>query len=313
MKKASSENTQKEFRRANSTKFERGRTIQASLFLIPTLLLTSVFVVWPLIEVVYLSFFEWNGISVTKKFVGIQNYIDLPVQPGFWEMAGATVVYALGVTVLTIAISFIVALALDKKGKGRINRGLMRVIWFFPCLLSMVVIGILWRIMFNYSNGLINQIIEMFGGSKVNWLETLGVARWAVIVATVWSQIGMNVVIFLAGLQSIPGDLNEAASIDGATPMQQLWNITIPMMAPSITINVLTTTIAAFKMYELPLLVSNGGPGFHTTLLTKKIYDWALQSADFGHGSALSVVLIIIITVISLIQLVYLRKREDIY
>ena len=300
-------------RKANSTKFEKRRTITGVLFLIPTVVLVAIFVVWPLLSVIQLSFFDWNGVSAVKTFVGLQNFVELSSLPGFWEMAGGTVVYAVGVTAFTISIAFIVALALDKKGRGRINRGFMRVLWFLPCLLSMAVVGILWRIMYNYNTGIINSVLESLGFARVNWLETYGVTRWAIIIASVWSQVGMCVIIFLAGLQSIPVELYEAAAIDGTNSRQQLLHITVPMMAPSITINVLTTTITAFKMYELPLFVSNGLPGYHTRLLTQKIYDLGFKSSDFGHGSALSVVLILVITLISLLQLFYLRKREDIY
>ncbi len=298
---------------ANSTTFERKRTLTGVLFLIPTVVLVGMFVVWPLLNVFQLSFFDWNGVSATKTFVGLENFKSLTKIPGFWEMAWGTVVYAVGVTAFTISISFIVALALDKKGRGRVNRGFMRVMWFLPCLLSMAVVGILWRIMYNYNTGVINNVLESLGVKSVNWLETYGVTRWAIIIASVWSQIGMCVVIFLAGLQSIPPELYEASAIDGASPRQKLFRITIPMMAPSITINMLTTTITAFKMYELPLIVSNGLPGYHTRLLTQKIYDLGFKDHNFGRGSALSVVLILVITAISLIQLVYLRKREDIY
>lgn len=301
------------YRRANSTTFERKRTVTGILFLLPTALLVGIFVVWPLINVIQLSFFEWNGISANKTFVGLDNFRSLTELSGFWEMAWGTVVYAIGVTALTIGVSFLVALALDKKGRGRINRGFMRVLWFLPCLLSMAVVGILWRIMYNYNTGIINGVLESLGMARVNWLETYGVTRWAIIIASVWSQLGICVVIFLAGLQSIPPDLYEAAAIDGASAAHQLIKITLPMMAPSITINVLTTTITAFKMFELPLIVSNGLPGYHTRLLTQKIYDLGFKASDFGPGSALSVVLILVITLISFVQLIYLRNREEIY
>lgn len=192
-------------------------------------------------------------------------------------------------------------------------RGLMRALWFFPALLSGAVVGILWRIMYNYNNGVINKIITSAGLPAVNWLETRGVTNIAIIIGAAWVQIGLCVVVFLAGLQSIPQEMYEAASIDGATPSQQLKNITIPMMASSITINVITTTIAAFKAYELPYLISKGLPGHSTLLITQRIFFFGFQAFDYGRGSALSVVLLLIIALISLVQLVVLRKREDIF
>ena len=165
----------------------------------------------------------------------------------------------------------------------------------------------------NYNNGVINKIITSAGLPAVNWLETRGVTNIAIIIGAAWVQIGLCVVVFLAGLQSIPQEMYEAASIDGATPSQQLKNITIPMMASSITINVITTTIAAFKAYELPYLISKGLHGHSTLLITQRIFFFGFQAFDYGRGSALSVVLLLIIALISLVQLVVLRKREDIF
>ena len=293
--------------------FERSRTITGIIFLLPTFVVTMIFIVWPLINVFRYSFTDWNGISSEMNFIGWENFRQLVKIPGFWEMCRVTVIYAVCVTALTIVVAFLMALILDKKGPWRINRGLMRGLWFFPCLLSGTVIGILWRIMYNFNNGIINTVLKSAGFKAVNWLEDPTMAMVSVVVASVWASTGMCIIIFMAGLQSIDSGLYEAASIDGATPRQQLWNITVPMMAPSITINVITTSIAAFKMYELPNNISNGGPGFSTTLITSKIYALGISTIKTGLASALSVVLILIITVISLIQLVYLRKREDIY
>jgi lactose/L-arabinose transport system permease protein len=167
--------------------------------------------------------------------------------------------------------------------------------------------------MYNYNNGVINKVIVALGGEPVKWLETKVVTNIAVIVGSTWVQIGLCVIVFMAGLQSISQDLYEAASLDGAKPLQQLWHITLPMMASSITINVITTTIAGFKAYELPYNISQGQPNKTTLLMTQRIYFFGFQDFDFGLGSALSVFLLLIIAAISLIQLIYLKKKEDIY
>jgi len=293
--------------------FERSRTWTGVLFLLPTVLVTAFFIIWPLIQVIRYSFTDWDGIQATMNFIGLENYKNLPSMPGFAEMCKATIIFALSYTVLVNIVAFLMALVLDKKGKWRISRGLMRGLWFFPCLLSGIVIGILWSIMFNFNNGILNTMLKSIGLKAVNWTEQANMAMVSVIIASVWAGTGMCIIIFLAGLQSIDEGLYEAASIDGANSRQQLWHITIPMMAPAITINVITTTIGAFKAYELPKTITNGGPGYATTLITSKIMALGFTSANAGMGSALSVVLILIITAISLIQLVYLRKREDIY
>lgn len=297
-------------------KKSRRRTAQTRIgffFLLPSAVLCFTFIVIPLVNVIYYSLTEWNGVSRDKKFVGFRNYMNLPKMDGFMDMIVATFTFAIGVTILTVFISFVVALALDRKGRGRIPRGFMRALWFFPALLSGVVVGVLWRIMYNYHNGIINAVLQVFGLKPINWLETAGVTNIAVIVGNTWVQIGLCFVIFLAGLQSIPTELYEAARIDGASPGQQLRTITLPMMASSITINMVTTTIAAFRAYELPYLISQGLPGKSTLLMTQRIYFFGFQTREFGMGSALSVVLTVIIGIVSLVQLYVLKKREDVF
>ena len=292
---------------------ERGKNRAGMLFVLPSVILCALFMLWPLVEVVRYSFTDWNGVNKEYNYVAFRNYLEISKIDGFNEMMVATITFAIGTTVLTVLISFITALALDKKGKGRINRGLMRSMWFLPALLAGTVVGMLWRIMYNYNNGMINKVIVAMGGDPINWLETRGLTNIAVIIGSTWVQIGFCVIVFMAGLQSIPQDLYEAAAIDGAVPRQQLWHITLPMMASSITINVITTTIAGFKAYELPYNISKGMPGKSTLLMTQRIFFFGFQDFDFGLGSALSVFLLLIIAAISLIQLVYLKKKEDIY
>lgn len=281
-------------------------------FLVPMLVFTSVFILYPLFRVIYYSFFQWNGIG-KERFVGLDNYKMLPSTEGFFAMVAATLEYAVGVTVLVVVLGYVVALALDMTGRGRINRTFMRVLWFFPCLLSGIIVGIIWHIMYNYNSGVVNYIFNALGLSSVNWLETYGVTMGAVIVASVWGQIGMCAVIFLAGLQSIPHDILEAAEIDGASSFEKQKDIIFPIMAPSITINIVTTTIAAFKAYELPYTVSNGLPGYSTRILTQRVYFYSFETNKYGIASALSVILIVAISLISIVQLVVLKKREDIY
>ncbi|MDO4808729.1 MAG: sugar ABC transporter permease [Eubacteriales bacterium] len=295
------------------TGLERTHTNICRLMLIPAFILCFVFVIVPLFDVIAYSFTDWDGIQPEMNFVGLENYRNLPQMEGFKDMLIATFTFAIGMTALTILVAFLTALVLDKKGRGRLPRSLVRALWFIPSLLSGTVVGILWHIMYNYHNGVINTVIKTLGGKPVNWLETYGITNIAIIIAAAWVQIGMCIIVFMAGLQSISSDIYEAATIDGATGRQQLLSITVPMMAPSITINVITTTIGAFKAYELPYFISKGLPGYTSLLITGRISFYAFNAGKYGYGSALAVVLILIIAVFSLIELVFLRKREDIY
>ena len=295
------------------SQLERSKMRAGTMFILPSLILCLMFMVWPLVEVIRYSLTDWNGISRNYNYVGLSNYGGITQIQGFNEMMIATITYAIGVTILVNVVAFVVALALDKKGRGRINRGLLRALWFLPALLSGTVVGMLWRIMYNYHNGVINKTLVALGATPVNWLETRGITNIAIIIGSTWAQIGFCVIVFLAGLQGISQDLYEAAALDGAKPRQQLWHVTFPLMAPSLTINVITTTIAGFKAYELPYNISMGQPGKSTLLITQRINFFGFQDFDFGLGSALSVILLLIIALISLIQLVYLKKREEVY
>ena len=283
------------------------------IFLIPSAVLCLTFIIYPLITVIYYSMTDWDGMSKEKNFIGLYHYRHVSKIDGFAEMMVATFTFALGVTALTILISFIAALILDKTGRGRLPRGLMRTLWFFPALLSSAIVGILWRIMYNYKNGVINAILKMVGLKPVQWLETKGVTNIAIIIGNTWVTVGLCVIVFMAGLQAIPQELFEAARIDGASSWKQVRYITIPLMSTSITINAITTTIAAFRAYELPYLISQGKPGKSTLMMTQRIYFYGFTAHDYGRGSAIAVMLTLIIVIISLIQLVILRRREDIY
>jgi len=300
-------------KKQNHSELEKNRKITGFLFVIPEFILIIIFMIIPLFSVVRYSFTDWDGITKNYNFIGLQNYLDLRTIGGTGEMIFATITYAVGVTLVTNLLAFFQALVLDKSGKGRLPRGLMRSLLFFPALLSGTIVGILWHIMYNYNTGVINIMLKSAGLQPVNWLETYGLTNVAIIVASAWAATGLCMVVYLAGLQSIPPELYESASIDGADTWQQLKNITVPLMASSITINVITSTIAAFKAYELPYFISEGLPGRSTLLITQKIYFYGFEGKNYGRGSALAVILILIIVAVSLIQLVYLKKKEDIY
>ena len=304
--------TRKEEGKQKKSAFAR-RNRTGLIFLIPSAVLCLTFIIYPLITVIYYSMTDWDGMSKEKNFIGLYHYMHVSKIDGFAEMMIATFTFAMGVTALTILISFIAALILDKTGRGRLPRGLMRTLWFFPALLSSAIVGILWRIMYNYKNGVINAILKMVGLKPVQWLETKGVTNIAIIIGNTWVTVGLCVIVFMAGLQAIPQELFEAARIDGASSWKQVRYITVPLMSTSITINAITTTIAAFRAYELPYLISQGKPGKSTLMMTQRIYFYGFTAHDYGRGSAIAVMLTLIIVIISLIQLVILRRREDIY
>ena len=191
----------------NMSRRQKDQILTGLFFILPSLIMTAVFVVYPAITVFYYSFTDWNGVSPQKNYVGLENYLKLGKLDGFGTMMLATLGFAVGMTLLTVVVAFAAALVLDKKGRGRLPRGFLRSAWFFPTLLSGVVVGILWHTMYEFNNGLINKIIVACGGTKINWLETVGLTNIAIIVGATWARIGICVVIFMAGLPGVSKEL----------------------------------------------------------------------------------------------------------
>ena len=298
---------------AKHSDFMRSRIRQGNLFLIPALLFTTALMTVPLIYVIYLSFNKWNGSKAeTPQFVGFANYLKLWDMAGFKDMASFTILFSVAVTALTVILSLLLAFALDTPTDRKyVNRSFLRSCWYVPTLIGGMAVGIVWRIMYNTNNGIINAILAVFGIEKIDWLQTHGVAGVAVIIAEVWVMLGLNIVIFLAGLQGVPQELYESAELDGATKFQKKLYVTIPQIMPTITVVMISTSIASFKAYELPYTITQGMPGYSTRLVTQMIQEYSFQDLKYGAGAALSVILTILIIIIQLIQLVLLNKKEE--
>ena len=296
-------------------KYMQDRVRTGTLFLVPATIMVFLMMLIPQLFVVALSFVKWNGSrSQSMKFVGLQNYLKLGHMQGVPDMVKFTFIFAISVTLLTVLISMLVAFALDKPvGHKGVNRSFLRSCWYIPTLIGSVAIGIIWRIMYNYHSGLFNALLGVFGIAPVNWLEDYGVSALGVIIAQVWVNLGVNIVVFLAGLQSVPVDLYESATIDGASNLQQRLHITIPMIMPTITVALITTSIGAFKAYELPYTITKGMPGYSTRMVSQMIQEYSISGLQYGPGAALSVLLTVLILVIQLIQLFALRKKEESY
>lgn len=291
----------------------KSRVRQGALFLLPALLFTTALMTVPLVYVTVLSFNKWNGSKAEAlKFVGFNNYAKLWEMVGFKDMACFTVVFSVAVTFFTVILSLIMAFALDTpQDRKHVNRSFLRSCWYVPTLIGGMAVGIIWRIMYNTNNGIVNAILKVFGISKIDWLQTHGVAGVAVIIAQVWVMLGLNIVIFLAGLQGVPQELYESAELDGATRMQKRLFITLPQIMPTITVVMISTSIASFKAYELPYTITQGMPGYSTRLVTQMIQEYSFQNLDYGAGAALSVILTILIIIIQLLQLLLLNKKEE--
>lgn len=267
------------------------------IFLLPTMAAFLIGFIIPFIEGIYLSFCNFTTIK-DAKFVGIQNYIEAFKDSNFLGSFKFTTLFAIVSLVLINVLAFLVALALTQNIKGK---NIFRTVFFMPNLIGGIVLGYVWQLIFD------GIFVKFDTALKLN--ETLGF--WGLVILVGWQQIGYMMIVYIAGLQAIPGDIQEAAMIDGATRMQRLFKITIPNMMPSITICTFLTITNSFKLFDQNLALTGGEPLHKTEMLALNIYStfYGRVGAE-GVGQAKAVVFFIIVVSIGLLQLKLTRDKE---
>ena len=287
------------------------RVLTGILFLLPITLIMLVLFIIPVFQTFWLSFRDWNGISAVSKFIGFDNYLALLKSDSIRQTILNTLqLFALG-TVLINGIALTAAVAFDRK--GLIHTSLYKVVYFLPTVLSPVVVALIWRAMYFTDWGVIDTVLKRIGLSSLSrvWLGEPGVVMICLIIAYAWYQIGTTLVIYLAGLQSIPVELYESAMIDGAGRFQQFRTITVPLLAPAITINVLFVVVNALKTFDFPFALTEGGPQYFSRVVTLQIYFYAFRGIKYGLGTALSVVYTLFILLLSITLVRSLGRREQ--
>ncbi|WP_315862960.1 MULTISPECIES: sugar ABC transporter permease [unclassified Thermosynechococcus] len=276
----------------------------AWLFLLPALLFLTIFVFLPILYLVYLSFTTGSFSQEGVRWVGLQNYQQLLLSPDFWQVIGNTV-YFTGATVLpTIVLPLLLAVGLNQGIRGR---DLLRTAYFLPTMTSIVAVGLGFRWLFQ-TDGPVNQLVQTLGGQPIAWLSDPTWAMPVLILLSSWKQLGFNLVVFLAGLQTIPRDRYEAALLDGANAWQQFRYITLPGLRPTLILVFVTTTIFTLRSFEQVYVVTGGGPLDTTNLLVFYIYQQAFALFDFGYAAAAATVLLGVTLGLIWLQL---RTRQD--
>ena len=267
------------------------------IFLLPTMAAFLIGFIIPFIEGIYLSFCKFTTIK-DAKFVGIQNYIEAFKDSNFIGSFKFTTLFAIVSLVLINVLAFLIALALTQNIKGK---NIFRTVFFMPNLIGGIVLGYVWQLIFD------GIFVKFDTALKLN--ETLGF--WGLVILVGWQQIGYMMIVYIAGLQAIPGDIQEAAMIDGATRMQRLFRITIPNMMPSITICTFLTITNSFKLFDQNLALTGGEPLHKTEMLALNIYStfYGRVGAE-GVGQAKAVVFFVIVVAIGLLQLKLTRDKE---
>lgn len=276
------------------------------LFVLPGLIFFLVFFLYPIITAIEVSFTRWNLFS-PKQFVGLANYIGVFTDQGVLHAFKVSLLFALGVSVAIWVVSLLLALLVNSEVKAV---GLFRTVYFLPSALSLTVIAIVWAYMYGRL-GIINLLIRtVIPQASVPWLSNSRYALLSVVIMMVWTLAGYYMIIYLSGLQAIPLDLYEVAKIDGANWWQSLWKITLPLLKPTFLFVSIVSVVASLQAFAPFLLMTSGGPGNSTKVITLKIYDDAFFNQHMGKASAESMVLFAIMIVIALIQFRLLRSER---
>jgi multiple sugar transport system permease protein len=277
-------------------------SIEAGLFLSPAFLVLGVFVLVPAAYVFVLSLFRWDLISSTPLFTGFGNYAHLTKDPVWWQSLGQTVYFVVG----TVPTGMVLGLGLALLLEGRLpGRSVIRGAIFVPYVTPAVATIVIWEWIFNADYGLLNAILKAVHLHGVGWLIDSRAIMPAVIIYTLWSTTGFNLVIFLAGLTNIPSELKDAARVDGAKPWQSFWRVTWPLLTPTTFFVLVISSINSFKVFNSVFVLTNGtgGPGQAALTVGFYLYEQAFEFFRAGYASAISVVLLGIVVVITLMQL----------
>ena len=278
----------------------RRKTLIAYSFILPNLIGFFVFTFVPIIFSLFLSFCEWNS-GGDIKFVGLQNFIYMFTEcKSFVTSLVNTLYFTVGTVPVVLILSLGLAILMNKPLKGKV---FFRSVLFFPYVASLVAIAVVWMALFNPDMGPINSFLMALGiDNPPRWAASTTWAMPTIIGLTVWKSMGYYMIVYLAALQGVPGDLYEAAALDGANKWQQFKNVTWPSVMPTTFYILILSLVGAFKSYDTMYVTTQGGPGEATKVLAYHIYNTAFTSFKFGYASALAMILFVIVLTITLIQ-----------
>lgn len=273
------------------------------LFLLPALLILGLTVFWPALQAFYLSFTRY-GYDLTQppQWVGFANFRRLWVDPVFWQTLRNTVVYLIGVVPILVVAPLGLAILVNQKLRGL---HWFRAAYYTPVVISMVVAGIAWKWLYA-ENGLLNQLLKQLGVASTNGIPWLTSPKWAifsVMAVTVWKGLGYYMVIYLAGLQSIPADLYEAAAMDGSDGIRKHWDITVPLMKPYLFLVAVISAISATKVFEEVYIMTQGGPRNSSKTIVYYLYEQAFKNLEISYACTIGLVLFLVIFGLSILNL----------
>jgi multiple sugar transport system permease protein len=294
----------------NGSRLDRGRRRRdlrdAALFLSPTLVIFSTFILFPVLFSFYLSFHSWNMFSAEASFIGVENYQRMFNSPEFYNVLWNTTVYTIGTVPLNMLLALLVAVILEQKVRGK---RFLRAAFFTPVIVSWVAAAVIWKWVFDPNFGPLNYLLGYVGIGPINWTNEPTAAMAGLIMVGVWKTFGINMILFSAGLSGIPDHYYEAAQIDGAGAWSKFYNITLPLLMPTTFFILVMSIIGSFQVFDVVYVMTSGGPLGSTKVLVFELYEHAFKFFDMGYASAIAYALFGLIFILTLIQVRFFKNR----
>lgn len=281
-------------------KKRKSDAVAAGIFLFPSLMVFATFVFFPLIYTIWLSATDWNLISPDKNFLAFGNYLKLLRDPLFWKVLANTAVFSIATVFLSVSLGLFIAVSINRKIAAKT---MYRTLVFLPYVTATSAMALVWLWIFDPQYGFLNMVLKVVGVRGPEWLGSTAWAMPAIIIMTVWRFTGYIMLLYLGGLQSINGELLEAASVEGAGKTAVFWKITFPLLSPTTLFVVITTLITMLQNFETVYIMTQGGPVNSTNMLVLYIYQNAFQYFEAGYASAVSVLLFLMMIGLTVIQL----------
>ena len=278
-------------------------------FVLPFLLVYAVFVLWPLVYGLGLSFFDTSLVRDESQFVGFANYARLFSDPEVWRTLGVTILFTVGSTVPLVLVALVMAVLVQTGVRGQ---WFWRFAYFSPFLLPVATVVLIWQWLFSGDFGLFNGLLTGMGLPAVGWLTEPEIGLWSVVILTVWWTVGFNFLLYLAALQAIPAQVYEAAEIDGAGGWRRLFSITLPLLNRTTGLVVVLQVLASLKLFDQAYILfkASGGPGGSATPILQYVYETGFVDYRLGYASAISYMFFVLIVLIALVQARLSRRSE---
>jgi N-acetylglucosamine transport system permease protein len=277
-------------------------------FLAPPVILYVTFVLYPYLQAMYVSLTEWRGLTPNPRFIGLGNFERMINDGNFWNALQNNMIYLATIPIITISIGLFLAFVITQGVRGG---KFYRVTFFFPQVMSVVAIGVLWSFVYHPTIGILTSFLRLIGITQPPvWLGNPDTALGAVGAVVIWQAVGFIMVLFIAGMESIPPSYYEAAELDGANKWNIFWNITLPLLWDTVRTALVFLSIGAVDMFAIVQVMTLGGPGRATEVLATYLYNTAFQNSMFGYATAMAVTLFGIVLVISMLLLTLTRRES---